>query len=99
MAIITKIESQKKSTDRVNIYVNNEFFMAIFAELVYNFNLKKGMEIEEEALKSLLKDEMYIKAKNKSLNILSKADQSEKKSKKNYLMNLKKILLIELLIF
>ncbi|MGX4600901.1 recombination regulator RecX [Faecalimicrobium sp. JNUCC 81] len=79
MAIITKIESQKKNTDRVNIYVNNEFFMAIFTELVYSFNLKKGMEIEEEVLKPLIKDEMYIKAKNKSLNILSKADQSEKK--------------------
>lgn len=79
MAIITKIESQKKNTDRVNIYVNNEFFMAVFTELVYSFNLKKGMEIEEEVLKSLLKDEMYIKAKNKSLNILSKADQSENK--------------------
>nr|WP_286183953.1 recombination regulator RecX [Clostridium sp. CCUG 7971] len=53
--------------------------MAIFTELVYSFNLKKGMEIEEEVLKPLIKDEMYIKAKNKSLNILSKADQSEKK--------------------
>ena len=37
------------------------------------------MEIDEEDLKNLLYDEMYIKAKNKALNILSKADQSEKK--------------------
>ena len=81
MAIITKIESQKKSTDRVNIYVNDEFFIAIFAELVYTFNLKKGMTIDEEHLKGLLKEEMYLKAKNKALNILSKADQSEKKIK------------------
>ncbi|MGL6107598.1 recombination regulator RecX [Romboutsia sp.] len=79
MAIITKIESQKKSTDRVNIYVNDEFFMAIFAELVYSFNLKKGMTIDEDYLKSILKDEMYLKAKNKALNILAKSDQSEKK--------------------
>lgn len=81
MAVITKIESQKKNQDRVNIYVNNEFFMAIYAELVYSFNLKKGIEIDENNLKNLLKDEMYIKAKNKALNILSKADQSEKKIK------------------
>lgn len=81
MAVITKIESQKKNQDRVNIYVNNEFFMAIYAELVYSFNLKKGIEIDENKLKNLLKDEMYIKAKNKALNILSKADQSEKKIK------------------
>lgn len=81
MAIITKIESQKKSSERVNIYVDDEFFIAVFTELVYTFNLKKGMTIEEDKFKALLKDEMYLKAKNKALNILSKADQSEKKIK------------------
>ncbi|MEG1312237.1 MAG: recombination regulator RecX [Romboutsia sp.] len=79
MAIITKIETQKKNEDRVNIYVDGEFFIAIFAELVYTFNLKKNLEIDEEKLKNILKDEMYIKGKNKALNILAKADQSEKK--------------------
>jgi len=79
MAIITKIESQKKNNDRVNIYVDGEFFMAVFTELIYTFNLKKGMEIDQNNLTYILKEEMYIKAKNKALNILSKADQSEKK--------------------
>ena len=79
MAIITKIEQQKNNEDRVNIYVNGEFFTAIFKELVFTFNLKKGDEINEDNLKSILSDEMYLKAKNKALNILSKADQSEKK--------------------
>ena len=32
MAIITKIEAQKKNTDRVNIYLNDEFFMAYLLE-------------------------------------------------------------------
>lgn len=79
MAIITKIEQQKNNEDRVNIYVNGEFFTAIFKELVFTFNLKKGDEIDENNLKAILSDEMYLKAKNKALNILSKADQSEKK--------------------
>ena len=79
MAIITKIESQKKNNDRVNIYVDGKFFMAVFTELIYTFNLKKGMEIDQNNLTYILKEEMYIKAKNKALNILSKADQSEKK--------------------
>lgn len=81
MDIITKIEAQKRNTDRVNIYINDEFFMSIFTELVYTFNLKKGMEINKDNLKCLLDNDMYIKAKNKALNILSKADQSEKKIK------------------
>ncbi len=78
MAIITKIEVQQKNQDRVNIYINEQFFMGIYKELVFTFNLKKGMEIDENILRNMLKNEMYIKAKNKALTILSKAPQSEK---------------------
>lgn len=78
MPIITKIESQKRNKDRVNIYVDENFFMAIYAELVYSFNLKKGEEIDPESLKVLLDKEMFMKAKDKALSILSRASQSEK---------------------
>lgn len=78
MPIITKIESQKKNEDRVNIYLDEQFFMGIYKELVFTLGLKKGMEIEEDNLRSILRDEMFIKAKNKALSILSKAPQSEK---------------------
>jgi regulatory protein len=78
MPIITKIETQQKNEDRVNIYLNEQFFMGIYKELVFTLNLKKGMEIDEDVLKGMLHDEMYIKAKNKALTILSKAPQSEK---------------------
>ena len=79
MAVITKIEAQKRKEDRVNSYVDEKFFMAIYKELVFTFNLKKGDNIDEEYLKKILKDEMFLKGKNKALNILSKASQSEKK--------------------
>ena len=78
MGIITKIESQKKRDDRVNIYIDEKFFMAIYKELVFTFNLKKLQEIDPNNLKSILDNEMYMKAKNKALSILSKASQSEK---------------------
>ena len=78
MAIITKIESQKKSKDRVNIYVDDTYFMSVFTELVYTFNLRKGMIFDSDELKPLLEKEMYLSAKNKALNILARADQSEK---------------------
>ena len=79
MSIITKIEVQKKNQDRVNIYVDEKFFMAIYKELVFTFNLKKGDNIEEDNLRQILKDEMFLKGKNKALNILSKTSQSEKR--------------------
>ena len=79
MAVITKKKKKKRKEDRVNIYVDEKFFMAIYKELVFTFNLKKGDNIDEEYLKKILKDEMFLKGKNKALNILSKASQSEKK--------------------
>ncbi len=78
MDIITKIEIQKNNKERVNIYVNDEYFVSIYAELVYKFNLKKGQEIKKDILKEIIHKENYIKAKNKAFNILSKCDQSEK---------------------
>ena len=55
------------------------FLWQFTKSLVFTFNLKKGDIIDEENLKNILKDEMFLKAKNKALNILSKASQSEKK--------------------
>lgn len=81
MSVITKIEVQKKNQDRVNIYVDEKFFMAIYKELVFTFNLKKGDNIDEDNLRQILKDEMFLKGKNKALNILSKSSQSERKIK------------------
>lgn len=78
MDIITKIEIQKNNKERVNIYVNDEYFISLYAELVYKFNLKKGKEIKKENLKEIVYKENYLKAKNKAFNILSKCDQSEK---------------------
>ena len=54
MAVITKIEAQKRKEDRVNIYVDEKFFMAIYKELVFTFNLKKGDNIDEEYLNKIL---------------------------------------------
>ena len=78
MAIKKKTHPQTKNDDRVNIYVDEKFFMAIYKELVFSFNLKKGQEIDKDYLKNILDDEIYMKAKNKALNILSKSSQSEK---------------------
>ncbi|WFD11529.1 recombination regulator RecX [Tepidibacter hydrothermalis] len=77
MPKITKIEEQKNK-DRVNIYVDDEFFIGIYADLVYTLKLKKGNDIDKESVQKIIDDEMYLKAKNKALNILSRAPQSQK---------------------
>jgi len=75
MAIITKLEIQKKNEDRVNIYVDEKYFVAVFKELIYSFNLKKGDTIDEESLKEMLDKEMFIKAKNKALHVITRSDK------------------------
>lgn len=99
MSIITKIEVQQKNEDRVNIYLNEQFFMGIYKELVFTLNLKKGMEIDEYILKGMLHDEMYIKAKNKALTILSKAPQSEKNIIKKLSTDFDEDIIEEVLVF
>ena len=78
MNTITKIEAQKKNKDRVNIYVDEEFFTGLDLELVHSLNLKKGSILDKKKLKELIDKDNLSKAKNKALRILSKAEQSEK---------------------
>lgn len=77
MPKITKVEEQKNK-NRVNIYVDDEFFMGVYKDLVYTLNLKKGNTIDKESIQTIIADEMYLKAKNKALNILSRSSQSQK---------------------
>lgn len=77
MPKITKIEEQKNK-DRVNIYVDDEFFVGVYADLVYTLRLKKGNDIDKESIQKIIDDEMYLKAKNKALSILSRSSQSQK---------------------
>lgn len=78
MAIITKIEVQKKNPNRVNLYVNDEFFSGLDLEFLYTLKLDKGSEVDGDKLKDIVFKDNVSKAKNKALRILNKAEQSEK---------------------
>ncbi|KXZ40130.1 regulatory protein [Alkalithermobacter thermoalcaliphilus JW-YL-7 = DSM 7308] len=74
---ITKLEFQKNK-ERVNIYIDDKFFMGVYAEIIYSLNLKVGKEIDSSNLLNLISNEMYLKAKDTALKILSSSSQSEK---------------------
>ena len=78
MSIITKIEAQKNNRERVNIYIDDNFFSGLDLELVYSLNLSKGKEINEKELKELIYKDNISKAKSKAFKIINKAEQSEK---------------------
>ncbi|MHC6180805.1 recombination regulator RecX [Clostridium sp. JNZ X4-2] len=79
--IVTKIEIQKKSKERTNIYIDNEFAFSCNLELVYKFNIVKGKVVDVEYLKSIINENNYMKCKNSALKILEKNYKTEKQMK------------------
>lgn len=78
MAVITKIEVQKRNKDRVNIYLDNEYAFSISMELVYKESLKAKMEIDVERLRDIADKEGYLKCKNSALRIIERSYKTEK---------------------
>lgn len=78
MAVITKIEVQKRNKDRVNIYLDNEYAFSISMELVYKEGLKSKMEIDVNRLKDIADKEGYLKCKNTALRIVERSFKTEK---------------------
>ncbi|MTI66176.1 MAG: recombination regulator RecX [Firmicutes bacterium] len=74
---VTKIEQQKNNKERVNIYINNEFFIGTSKEIVFNLKIKKDSTVDKDKLKDLIEEETFFKAKNKAYQILNMAMQSE----------------------
>lgn len=80
--LVTKIEVQKNNKDRVNIFVNEEFFIACDMSLVYLQGIKKGEEIDKEKLNNIVLEDNFIKAKSRSLRYLGKSYKTEKEVRK-----------------
>ena len=78
MAIITKIEIQKRNKERVNVYLDEEYAFSISAELVYKENLKVKDEVDIDRLKSVADKESYIRCKNSALKIIERSYKTEK---------------------
>src|SRR3712207_807163 len=80
--LVTKIEVQKKNKERVNIFVNEEFFIACDMSLVYMQGIKKGEEIDKEKINNIISEDNFIKAKSRSLRYLGRSYKTEKEVRK-----------------
>ncbi|MFQ9673522.1 MAG: recombination regulator RecX [Clostridium paraputrificum] len=81
MSKITKIEAQKRTKDRVNIYIDEAYAFSVSAELVYREGLRKDLVINEEKLKEVVKEDNIIKCKNTALRIVERSYKTEKEIK------------------
>lgn len=47
MPFITKISTQKKNTERFNIFLDEKYAFSVDADVLVRFDLKKGKELDE----------------------------------------------------
>jgi len=69
---ITDIQVQKKHPSRRSIFLDGKFYCGVSEEVVVKFQLKRGMEIDEDRLEELLYEEEFSKAKGYVYRILAR---------------------------
>ena len=80
--IITKLEAQKKNKDRVSIYIDDEYAFGIDISLVYDFKLKKGMEIDQNFIDQVLLKEDEKQAHIYALKVINYRPRCEAEIRK-----------------
>ena len=78
MGKITKIEAQKRTKDRVNIYIDDYYDFSVGTELVYKEGLRKDLVVDEEKLNEIVKADNLIKCKNTAIRIVERSYKTEK---------------------
>lgn len=75
---ITEITLQKQNTERMNLYVDGEFYSGVSALSAYKFRLEVGMEVDKAFLDKVLLDSDKDKAFDYALTYISKYTPTEK---------------------
>lgn len=68
----------QQNGERYNLFLDEEFFCGITEDTLVKLKLKKGMEVDEEALEELLKEENKNKCFNHAVFLLGKRNYFEK---------------------
>ncbi len=83
--LITKIEVQKKNKNRVNLYLDDEFYCGLSLETIMKNRIKEGLQIEKQTVDYLINQTEREVALNKAVSYISKC-QKTKKEIYNYLL-------------
>ncbi len=92
MPIITKIEQQKKNTQRYSIFLDEEYSFSVSEDTLVKLRLKKGNTIDKNELEQILEQEEINLCKSYGLKLLgyrarSEAEIKDKMIKKGYGVN------------
>lgn len=78
MPFITKISTQKKNTERFNIFLDEKYAFSVDADVLVRFDLKKGKELDELDILEIQYGDDVKKAFNRAVEFLSYRMRSEK---------------------
>lgn len=79
---ITSIESQKKNTKRVSVFINGKFAFGLHQDVLLQHALHSGMNLEEETIQALIAADALLRAKEAALIYLGHRARSEFEVKK-----------------
>ncbi|WP_426446969.1 RecX family transcriptional regulator [Paenibacillus sp. S-38] len=69
--IITKVEQQKRTKSRYNIYINETFALSVHEDVLIRHHLFKGTEVDTETLVRILSEEERSRAYLDAVRLLS----------------------------
>ena len=78
MAKITKIEVQKNNKQKVNIYLDNEYYARMYLDTCVKYGLKSGIQIDTNKLDEIIKESEKNMALNLAVGYVSKALKTQK---------------------
>ncbi len=71
MAVITKITSQKRNSNRFNIYLDGEYSFPVSEEVLFDFGLKNGISLTETEVSKIQAAENFQKFYLKTLDFIA----------------------------
>ncbi|MEM4260119.1 MAG: regulatory protein RecX [Candidatus Woesearchaeota archaeon] len=81
MPEITSIERQKKRDNRVNVFVDGNFFVGLTDKQLIDFDIYKGKKVSEKELNKIKNQSNYGKIKDKAISLISIRPRSKKELK------------------
>jgi len=81
MPEVTSIKRQKKRVDRVNVYVDEKFFVGLTDNELIFFDIYKGKKLEGSDLRKIKDISSYGKTRDKAMSLISIRPRSKKELK------------------
>ncbi|MHC1750468.1 MAG: RecX family transcriptional regulator [Cellulosilyticaceae bacterium] len=76
MKTITKVEVQKKNPERVSVFIDEVFAFGAYVDDAYDYGIKKGVTLDDEAYEELLYKLQFRKAKYTALEYIKTGNKT-----------------------